>query len=563
MLSSSGGCKEMRSTTILRRSAVRLPDKENSRVSRDLAILIAVLAFVMLITANSWGVVEPSEARYAEISREMITTHDWLHPTLLNIHHYHKPPLTYWITALAYSIFGVNNFGVRFFLTIAFCAQVFVVFKLSVRLFRSEQIAFNSSLVFATLPLVLISARALTTDMYLNLFVLLTIYMFVNFFQDGKIRFVYLASLSMGLGFLTKGPVIFIVPLLAIVGLWKMFSRPRVTVIQAIVALLMFASVGLTWFGYLIVSDSRFFDYFVLHHFVDRIAHAEVFSRKEPWYYYLPVVPLVTLPWIVTFASSIFKKPASNNERLTRRILLWWFVIPLLFFSASSSKLVLYILPLSIGFSIVTGYYLSVSQSSKPLIVSALVIILIYAGLTFVPFLLNLRTSILLTVIPVASFALSVASSYSGISRQKLTMVWSGLFALCLIGYSSLFFRLNSDMVNTLSDVSLFIKQKGLDKGNVVVYDELLPSLAFELNRDVVFLYGGNRALQREVQFEQNEDWRFYLINTSEKPGRDLSSLLSGKSVLITKKDLPPNLTSIVEKNWNKQMIGKWTVYHK
>ena len=540
-----------------------LPDKESWRVRTDLTILIAVLAFVMLTTANGWGVVETSEARYAEISREMITTHDWLHPTLLNIHHYHKPPLTYWITALAYSIFGVNNFSVRFFLTIAFCAQVLLVFKLSVRLFRSEQIAFYSSLVFATLPLVLISVRGLTTDAYLNLFVLFSIYLLICFFQDGKIRFLYLASFSMGLGFLTKGPVIFIVPLMAILGSWKFLSKSRVTVVQAIVALLIFAMVAFSWFSYLIVSDPRFFDYFVLHHFVDRIAHAEVFSRKEPWYYYLPILPLVTIPWIITFASTIFRMPTSDDERIARRILLWWFIFPLLLFSISSSKLILYILPLSIGFSIVTGYYLSVNKSSKPLFITSLVIILIYAGLTLIPFSLNLRSTILLMVIPVISLALSVAATYSGISRQKLITVWSGLFAVCLISYASLFFRLNSDKVNTLSDVSLFIKEKGLEKGNIVVYDELLPSLAFELNREVVFLYGGNRSLQREVQFEENENWRFYLIDTSQKPGRNLSTLLSGKSVLITKKELPPNLSSIVERDWHNQVIGKWTVYYK
>jgi 4-amino-4-deoxy-L-arabinose transferase len=261
--------------------------------------------------------------------------------------------------------------------------------------------------------------------------------------------------------------------------------------------------------------------------------------------------------------SSVFRRPTSDDERIARRILFWWFIFPLLLFSISSSKLILYILPLSIGFSIVTGYYLSVNKSPKPLVITSLVIILIYAGLTLIPYSLHLRNTILLTIIPVVSLALSVAATYYGISRQKLITVWSGLFAACLIAYSSLFFRLNSDKVNTISDVSSFIKEKGLEKGHIVVYDELLPSMAFELNRDVVFLYGGNRSLQREVQFEENENWRSYLIDASLKPAGNLSTLLSGKSVLVTKKELPPNLSSIVERGWHNQVIGKWTVFYK
>ena len=101
---------------------------ESSRAKFDLSILIFVLAGTMLATSNLWGVVETSEARYAEISREMLLSGDWLHPTLLKIHHYHKPPITYWITAVAYSVFGISAFAARFFLIAAYCAQVVIIF---------------------------------------------------------------------------------------------------------------------------------------------------------------------------------------------------------------------------------------------------------------------------------------------------------------------------------------------------------------------------------------------------------------------------------------------------
>jgi 4-amino-4-deoxy-L-arabinose transferase-like glycosyltransferase len=65
---------------------------------RHLLFVISLYSLLMLLTNSWWGVIETSEARYAEIANEMFYSSDYLHPSLLNIYHYHKPPLTYWIT---------------------------------------------------------------------------------------------------------------------------------------------------------------------------------------------------------------------------------------------------------------------------------------------------------------------------------------------------------------------------------------------------------------------------------------------------------------------------------
>ena len=67
--------------------------------------------FLLNINLGSWGVTETSEARYAEISKEMLESGDFIHPTLMGIAHYHKPPLTYYITTVGYKIFGVSEYG--------------------------------------------------------------------------------------------------------------------------------------------------------------------------------------------------------------------------------------------------------------------------------------------------------------------------------------------------------------------------------------------------------------------------------------------------------------------
>lgn len=78
-------------------------------------ILLVIFIFLN-IGLGSWGLAETSEARYAEISREMALSGDYIHPTLLGIQHYHKPPGTYYITELDIKSLGLMNLGPVFFL---------------------------------------------------------------------------------------------------------------------------------------------------------------------------------------------------------------------------------------------------------------------------------------------------------------------------------------------------------------------------------------------------------------------------------------------------------------
>jgi len=88
-------------------------------------LFIAFLALTFML--GSWGLTDSSEARYAEIGKEMFINKDYINPTLLGIKHLHKPPVTYYLTALGYQIFGVHEFAARFFY--ASCIGVSIIFS--------------------------------------------------------------------------------------------------------------------------------------------------------------------------------------------------------------------------------------------------------------------------------------------------------------------------------------------------------------------------------------------------------------------------------------------------
>src|SRR5690349_8817732 len=83
---------------------------------RELAITAAVglLAIaVFFFHLGSYGLWEPDEARYAEIAREMLATGNFVVPHLNYVAYIEKPPLLYWTTALAFYLFGINQFAAR------------------------------------------------------------------------------------------------------------------------------------------------------------------------------------------------------------------------------------------------------------------------------------------------------------------------------------------------------------------------------------------------------------------------------------------------------------------
>ena len=106
----------------------------NARVNLIVLVISSVALFFHL-GANqlqSWD-----EAIYAQSAKEMVLTGDWLTPHWNGEHFYQKPPLTIWITALLFRLFGISEFTARTFAAICGVACVLLV-SLIGRLFLSH-----------------------------------------------------------------------------------------------------------------------------------------------------------------------------------------------------------------------------------------------------------------------------------------------------------------------------------------------------------------------------------------------------------------------------------------
>lgn len=532
-----------------------------------------IIIFVVLnVGLSSWGLTESSEARYAEISREMVVSGDYVHPRLLEIQHYHKPPLTYWITAAGYKIFGINEFGARFFLQVSLMIQLLFVFKISLLLFKSEKIAFSSAIIYFSFPLVLIATRNLTTDAYLVTLILGSIYSWLVYKKKGKKLFLYVCYFLLGIGFLNKGPVS-ILPVLVFVATWKFIFKEKWSIKNHhILGIIIFTLVSASWFIIVIREMPGLWDYFFLKHTVDRAVSAEVFHREQPFWYFLALAPLVGLPWFVySFILFIKKDNISEfTEKKKINVIAWTVAILFLLFSSFSSKLIHYILPVFPMIAIIGAYFLE--TTSTKIIRSFNTVYLIIITLSTISLivlsqfdLINLNLSVQLFLVLLAAGSIVYSSKYSTSEKSRLLGL-TNFFAVYIIAAFALLGSQNPYLIKTTKQLVYEIEEKGLeDAENILIYDQRLSSAAYYLNRPTTSVYYQNNNIRREVQFERDSTYRkYYLdINDLEDSLKFEKMLRYGNNVFILKKNtsLPGELNQYLKKK-DSTFAGNFKYYY-
>lgn len=321
---------------------------------KDAAAFIAA-ALVLWAGLGSYGLIEPSDARYAEISFEMWQTGDYIYPKLMGIHHFHKPPLIFWLSSLGYAIFGPNEWGARACLAVLGMLLSFITWNFARRFLDGEGAPW--SVVFlVTTPAVIAASRMLTTDLLLitcQTALLSSWYALWSGRGRGADRLVL--YLSAGLAFLAKGPVAWAVPVLIILP-FSLLRRGRETREKPAWGLRwgipLALAVALPWYLIVVSQTPGLFQYFTGDQIMGRVSAGGA-GHVKPWHFFLPLFPALGIPWIF-FAPAGWRRLRTSAPP-TAVFLLLWVAVPPLFFSLPATKLPLYILLSYPAFALLAG----------------------------------------------------------------------------------------------------------------------------------------------------------------------------------------------------------------
>lgn len=326
----------------------------------DFLFLITTTLLLAFAFQGSRGLFETTEGRYAEASREMLETNDWLTPQLDYKPHWTKPPLIYWCIALSMKFFGVNTFGARICNSIFFCGIILLLFWLS-KIIWGLETAYISWMIGATAPFMFIGLQSLSIDLMLSFLELLTVFSYWQCIekQDTLHKRIWLTVLwfSVGASFLSKGPpgLLSLLCILLFNYLQKLRKQKYVKLFWTPALILFFLS-GFLWYFVVISKNHGLLDYYLSNEIAGRI-FSDQHHRNSSWIapLYIYVLPLfIGLgPWVFLWISAIkagsFKSLAAIKHHINSSyqtlFLIIWFLVPILILSFAKSRLVLYVLP--------------------------------------------------------------------------------------------------------------------------------------------------------------------------------------------------------------------------
>lgn len=352
-----------------------------SAISKPRSVIVGVLAVLLALAAYLSGLsmpfVGPDEPRYAQVAREMLERGDWITPTLGGHTWFEKPVLLYWLEIASFKVFGVSEFAARLGPTLCGLGTVVSLWILGRSLGRGQRTANYFALISASALSIIGFSHGASFDIVVTFPITAALAGYFIFESgDSKKPTLPLASFYffIGLALLAKGLIGIVIPF-GVIGLYHLLSRrlpDRTFLISLSWGLVLTAAVAATW--YLPMSLRHgwpFIDEFFIQHHFQRFT-SNKYRHPQPFYFYLWVLPLMTLPWLPFVLAGLwsslrtaFRPRIADVSSPLLLFALAWLAVPLAFFSFSGSKLPGYILPSVPAGIALAAWFISDRSSAK------------------------------------------------------------------------------------------------------------------------------------------------------------------------------------------------------
>lgn len=488
----------------------------NSQFSRHVILILIVAAVVYLIGNDRVGLWDRDEPRYAQTSRQMVQSGDWVVPRFLSDVRTAKPIFIYWCQASAMKLFGDTAFAARLPSVVAMLLTLtFLALVLPRRIGRKRTAL--TILILASSVLSIAAAKLSLTDSVQLLWITIAqacLYTII-FKRAGWMTWIVL-GIAIGLAGLTKGPVILGVmgtTIVVLIALWfndrRMQRRNSLrddahgafSIAQVFVALAIVIAICAPW---LILIHQRAPEFLprIIGHDIVRRATSGLEGHKGPPGYYLLTIWGTYFPWSIFLPAAIAYGWRHRRNPLTR-FALAAIIGPWVMFEIFQTKLVHYMLPVFPPLALLTAgviasepdrirrrhnYKQPETPADKCFVVVlagwCVLVVLITIGL-FGFTMVRLPTNFALTfsAIAAALIGAEVARATYVAWRAKRPFYAAGAMGagmLAIIGVIYCFWLPNVPALHISQRVASTLRAEGATElGGVIMIDYKEPSLAF------------------------------------------------------------------------------------
>ena len=333
--------------------------------------ILFIFTLLVYILGISITLMEPDAAVYADIPIEMIKNNNFFEVTLKGVDWLDKPHFQFWITALSYKIFSINNFGFKFPAILFSLIAAYYTFLFGKR-FYSIKHGSIAALILLTAEHIIISNNDVRAEPFLAALTIVSLYYLAIYIEVKK--FVYLVLSAVGLAglLMTKGPFT-ILPVasgiglsLIVVGKWKEIIHWQWIALIAITLILISPTLIAYYlqfdmhpekeiFGKTGVSGVRFF-------FWDsqwgRFTNTGPIKGEGDLLFFIHTVLWAFAPWAILAYSGLFVKIREiiHHRSKTENYTIFGFIFTILVYSVSSFQLPHYLNQLFPFLAIITTH---------------------------------------------------------------------------------------------------------------------------------------------------------------------------------------------------------------
>ncbi|HHP7240277.1 MAG TPA: ArnT family glycosyltransferase [Cyclobacteriaceae bacterium] len=520
-------------------------------MSERIKIGLFVVTSFLFLSANIGGfsIYMLDEAKNSQCAREMWETGNYFFPTFNGSIRTDKPPLHYFFMMLSYSVFGFSPFSARLFSSIFGALTVMLTYFTAKRFLGIRTANFSVLILLSSLGFNAQFHMAVP-DPYLVFFITASIVSFLFYNEIQKVKYLYLAYLSIGLGVLAKGPIAIAIPGIAMLFFLifsGQFSLQGILNFRPLTGALVILLISSPWYiGAHIETNGEWTRDFFLDHNVNRFS-----SPKEGHggsFFLTPLYAIIMLLPFSIFIIQALKKAFHDRNKNVLLISGTTVIFTIIFFSISSTKLPNYISPTLPFMSILIANFIANWDWYKPKKKSLLFTLLIYLVITI--------------AFPIgAYFGLSEEKSLTELNHLAyylLAVPVGGILAIVgwfvnnskiIIGSMSasflvtiiIFFFVAFPMIDRRNPVYQ-TKEHLKDAPDIIYYHRMNPAFVLKVNKEI-------KGYDDFYEIQKYLDTHKALVISRDNYVDELKRI-GGMKHVATAEDMFDNTTTVIFKNY-------------
>ncbi len=182
-----------------------------------LGVILTAAAIYLGSIISPPSLMDDVDAVQAQISRNMLTSGDWVTARLDGVVYLEKAPLIYWTMAVAYVIFGAHDWAARIPIALSAIALSWLTMAFGVWAF-GRRAGFYAGLCMATCIGIFLFTRILIPDVMLTFTVALGMWAFLRALDEDEPHprfWAFVFAVNLGLGLLLKSLIGVLFPVAA------------------------------------------------------------------------------------------------------------------------------------------------------------------------------------------------------------------------------------------------------------------------------------------------------------------------------------------------------------